>query len=92
MNGDDVYVPYPSMIIKPGYSLLLASTSGINMDANIFEIKLEFNHSWIGKKIKNLDISRQMFVLMIKRNNVILQPEGDTCLLENDIVVLLDKR
>ena len=92
LRGEDILTPYASLVIHKGDSLLLVSTSNKSVDSAIQEVTLEASHPWIKKKIKNLDISRQTFIIMIRRKHRIIRPEGETCLREGDVLVLLDKR
>ena len=71
---------------------MIASTSGKNMDASIEEVNINQNHSWIGKRIKDLDISRQLYILMIKRNGVSMKPSATFVLQQDDRLIFLDKR
>ena len=52
---------------------------------------LEDGHPWNDQYIKELDISRQTFIIMIKRKNRNIKPEGDTLLKPGDTVLLLTK-
>ena len=45
-------------------------------------------YAFYGLLIKELDISRQTIIVMIKRNGVVLVPKGDLMLLEGDHVIL----
>ncbi|MDE6024829.1 MAG: ion transporter [Lachnospiraceae bacterium] len=92
IRGEDTLTPYSELVIKQYDSLLLASTSNRRVHSDIEEVKLHTNHPWIGKKIKELDISRQIFIIMIRRKDRVVKPEGNTGLLEDDVIVLLDKR
>ncbi|MCM1084327.1 MAG: ion transporter [Clostridium sp.] len=92
LRGEDTLTPYPELVIRQYDNLLLASTSNRKVHSDIEEVKLNVNHPWIGKKIKELDISRQIFIIMIRRKERVIKPEGNTGLLEGDIIVLLDKR
>lgn len=92
LRGEDTLTPYPELVIRQYDNLLLASTSNRRVHSDIEEVKLNANHPWIGKKIKELDISRQIFIIMIRRKGRVVKPEGNTGLLEDDIIVLLDKR
>ena len=49
------------------------------------------NHPWRGLRIKELDISRQTFIIMIKRNGKTLIPNGNLILLQGDTVILYSK-
>lgn len=89
LRGEDILTPYSELEIKMYDKLLLASTSNIKIHSEIEEVKLDTGHPWIGKKIKELDISRRTFIIMIRRKERIIKPEGSTGLLEKDTIVLL---
>ena len=50
------------------------------------------DHEWIGKEIEDIDISRQSYVVMIKRLNKSVIPRGDLILNEGDKLYIFDKR
>lgn len=89
LRGEDILTPYSELEIKMYDKLLLASTSNTKIHSEIEEVKLDTGHPWIGKKIKELDISRRTFIIMIRRKERIIKPEGSTGLLEKDTIVLL---
>lgn len=89
LRGEDILTPYSELEIKMYDKLLLASTSNAKIHSEIEEVKLDTGHPWIGKKIKELDISRRTFIIMIRRKERIIKPEGSTGLLEKDTIVLL---
>ena len=43
---------------------------------------------WNGLRIRDLDISRQTIIVMVKRKGTVLVPRGDLMLLEGDHVIL----
>lgn len=92
LRGEDALTPYESLVVLEGDSLVLATTSNRDIDASIHEITLEENHEWIGKQIKDIDISRLAYVIMVRRNEMAIQPEGTTVLRQGDVVVILDRR
>ncbi|MCR5322603.1 MAG: ion transporter [Lachnospiraceae bacterium] len=55
------------------------------------EIELKEHHEWNGRKIRELDISRQTFIVMVKRGNQTIVPNGDTVLRQGDIAVVYGK-
>lgn len=92
IRGEDVYTPHESLVLEAGDSLLLGTTSTGTLECSINEMCLEPEHNWIGKKIKDLDISRRVFVVMVKRGNKNICPKGSTLLMEGDVVLLLEKK
>lgn len=92
LREDDVYTPHESLILKEGDSLLLGTVSTGRFECRIEQVCLEAGHGWVGCKIKELDISRRVFVVMIKRGKENICPQGGTLLKEGDVVLLLEKR
>ena len=91
LRGEDVYTPHESLVLEEGDSLLLGTTSIGTLECSINEMCLETEHNWIGKRIKDLDISRRVFVVMVKRGDENICPQGSTLLMEGDVVLLLEK-
>ena len=50
-------------------------------------IKLLEDHPWIGSMIKNINISRQTVLLMVKRGEKTLMPRGDLKLMKGDRII-----
>ena len=46
------------------------------------------HNPWNRQRIRDLDISRQTIIVMVKRNGTMLVPKGDLMLLEGDCVIL----
>lgn len=91
LRGEDVYTPHESLVLEVGDSLLLGTISTGQFECRIEEVRLEAGHNWIGSRIKDLDISRRVFVVMVKRGHKNICPQGSTLLKEDDVVLLLEK-
>lgn len=91
LRGEDVYTPHESLVLEEGDCLLLGTVSAGQTACRIEEARLEAGHSWIGSRIKELDISRRVFIVMIKRSGRNICPQGSTLLKEGDVVLLLEK-
>ena len=55
------------------------------------EITLRRQHPWNGQYIRDLDISRQTIIVLIKREGKALIPRGDIILKEGDVLLLYTK-
>lgn len=91
LRGEDVYTPYETLQLVGGDSLLLGTSGRSPMECRIEEACLEAGHRWIGSRIKDLDISRRTFIVMVKRGNKNICPQGSTVLKEQDIVLMLSR-
>lgn len=92
MRDNAMLTAYEGLQLHANDSVVLATTSNKDIGCHIFEIKLEENHEWIGKKIKELDISRLTFVIMIRRGEKVIPPQGDVELCYLDDLVFLDSK
>lgn len=91
LRGEDVYTPHESLVLEEGDSLLLGTVNMGRFECRIMEVCLEAGNRWIGSRIKDLDISRRVFVVMVKRGNKNICPQGSTLLKEGDVVLMLEK-
>lgn len=88
-RGDDVIIPRGNTELLVGDALVLGAPS---MDhdhpIDLKEIILRNRHPWNGLRIRDLDISRQTIIIMVKREGKAMIPNGNTVLLEGDRVIL----
>ncbi len=92
IHGARTMVPRGNVVLKSGDSLILGAESNqSDIPIRIKQLVLAKLHPWVSLKIKELDMSRQSFIIMIKRNNKIFIPNGDTILLEGDMIFLYSK-
>lgn len=91
LRGNDVVLCYDEMVIKAEDNLIIGGNGEINFDAVLEETVLDRGHKWIGKMIKDIDISRQSFIIKIVRGKSIIRPTGSTVLLQNDTVTMLTR-
>ena len=55
------------------------------------ELAITEDHKWKDKAIRDLDISRQAFIVMVKRDEKKIVPRGSTVLEEGDLVFMYKK-
>lgn len=71
--------------------VLGANTYKEDIDVKMKEILIKEEHPWIGKQIKDLDISRQTIIIMIKRKNKSIIPHGTTIIKNGDSIIIYSK-
>ena len=89
-NGQNI-IPNGDTIIEKGDRVVLCGSSFVdkNTRINLYESTVDKNSKYKNKSIRELD--KNTLIVMIKRNDVAMIPSGNTTLLENDILVLLDR-
>lgn len=88
-----VVVPRGHTVILEGDQIVLGAEGyHDDVDITLKEIVLKKRHPWAGHMIRDLDISRQTLIVMVRRRNNILIPNGTFKLLPNDKVLLYTKK
>ena len=79
-------------MLESGDRLLIGSEAPKDeTPMNIREVIVDRNHSWNGVALRDLDISRQTFVIMVHRSGRNIIPKGDFVFRIGDEVVLYSK-
>ncbi len=88
-RGGEVIVPRGDVTLKNGdYVVLGAESLKDDKHIDLKEIVLSKHNPWTGQRIRDLDISRQTFIVMVRRSGTMLIPKGDMILLDGDHVIL----
>ena len=89
-NGQNI-IPNGDTVIEKGDRVVLCGSSFVDRDTriNLYENVVDKNSKYKNKSIRELD--RNTLVILIKRDGVAMIPSGNTTILENDILVLLDR-
>ncbi len=88
-RGNNVLVPKGDLMLLTGDIVVLgAEPIGDTENVQLRELKLTKNHPWVGQPIRDLDISRQTIIVMVRRNGKGIIPTGDMVLQEDDEVIL----
>ncbi len=93
LRDDDTIIPRGNVTLQSGDRLIICARSVKDDYMNdLKEIELKKNHRWVGKKIKELDLSRQSFIVLIDRNGRLIIPEGDMVLRSGDKMLLYSNK
>ena len=88
-RGRENIVPRGNVVLKNNDTLILgAEALKDDKHIDLKEIVLLKHSPWNGQYIRDLDISRQTIIVMVKRNGTMLVPRGELLLLEGDHVIL----
>ena len=88
----EVVVPRGDVVLKPKDRLVLcAEAIKGEQPINLRELILGPNHEWNDCLIRDLDLSRQSYIVLVRRRGTMLVPRGSTKLLEGDTVILYSK-
>ena len=91
-RGKDTIVPRGgTMLEKDDIVVMCAEMVKDIQPIDLKEITINEGHSWNGKAIKDLDISRQSYIFMIRRNGKAIIPRGSVVIKTGDMVLLYEK-
>lgn len=92
-RDDDIIIPKGNVRLQAGDVLVIGSEALKNgRSLHLTEVNIGEEHAWNGMAIKDLDISRKMLIVMIKREGRSLIPYGDMVLNNGDVVIISDFR
>ena len=84
-----IIVPRGSTVLQDGDTLVLgAAPFDKDEHIDLKEVVLMKHSPWNGQMIRDLDISRQTLIIMVKRGKKVLIPNGNLVLYEGDKVVM----
>ena len=91
-RGEKTIIPEGDVRLEPWDDVVIgAEVMPHGRPVKLEEIILKENHPWNGKAIRDLDISRQAFIVMVKRNQKAMEPKGSLVMREGDMVFLYTK-
>lgn len=89
---DEFIIPRGDIVIEEDDVIVIGAEPYEDMEhINLKEVVLKAEHKWTGCCIKELDISRNSVIVLVKRKNKALIPNGNMRLLEGDKVILYTK-
>ncbi|MBR6315753.1 MAG: ion transporter [Lachnospiraceae bacterium] len=94
MRDGQHLIPRGNLILEEKDVLVLGAESAhkAGRALNMKEVMIGKDHSWNGHYIRDIDISRQTFIVMVKRRGKTLLPNGSLMLMEGDKVFLYSKK
>ena len=88
----EAIVPYGDLMLLAGDTIVLGAEPLPGADnVELKELAITEDHKWKDKAIRDLDISRQAFIVMVKRDEKKIVPRGSTVLEEGDLVFMYKK-
>lgn len=85
----DIIVPRGEVVLRPGDTIVLGAESYIQEGRiDLKEIVIKEQNEWAGEKIRDLDISRRSLIVLVKRNERVLIPDGNLEIKVGDKIIL----
>ena len=84
-----ILVPRGNLVLRKDDIMVLGAESFQDKEhIRLKEITLQKNNPWNGRRIRDLDISRHSVIVLIKRKDRVMIPNGNLVLREGDMVIL----
>lgn len=91
-RGQEMIIPNGDVILTPGDIITVgAEPVSKELPVNLRQITLRKDHPWTNNAIRDLDISRQSYIVLVRHAGAALIPNGSTVLNEGDEVFVLSK-
>lgn len=88
IRDEEIIMPKGSTMLERHDTLVIAAKNYKNDDVHLNEIFMEDGDTWINKKIKEIDLSYEEMIVMIRRNGKTIIPNGDTQIKRHDSLVM----
>lgn len=86
---EELIIPRGDMVIMENDTIVLgAEPFDETENINLKEVVIKKKHPWNGVRIKDLDISRHSIIVLVKRKNKALIPNGNMFIYEGDRVFI----
>ncbi len=83
-------VPNGNTVILPGDLIVIAAQEfNDRQNLSIQEIVIDKNHMWADQTLKQIRLDKGSLVIMIKRSNATIIPDGNTMVLAEDVLILV---
>lgn len=92
LRKGEVLVPNGNTVLECGDNLVIAAKDYRgDEDINLKEVLIKEENEWVGRQIKDLDMSRQELIVMIKRKKRTFIPNGSTYIKEGDVLIIYSR-
>ena len=91
-RGKETIIPRGGTVLEKGDIVVMCAEMIKDVQPiDLKEITINEGHSWNGMAIKDLDISRQSYIFMIRRRGRAIIPKGNLVIMAGDIVLIYEK-
>ncbi|MBO4696753.1 MAG: ion transporter [Lachnospiraceae bacterium] len=91
--GEEEIVPEGNLKIMANDTLVFAAQNfGDTRKIDLREVKIKEEHPWVGKMIRDLDISRLELIVSINRRGKTVIPNGSTVIKKDDTLLIYSKK
>ncbi len=91
-RNKDTIIPRGQTVLESGDIIVMCAEKIKEIQPiDLKEITINDGHSWNGVAIKDIDISRQSYIFMIRRKGKAIIPRGNLVIKSGDVILLYEK-
>lgn len=91
-RGQNLLIPNGDLILTPGDIITVgAEPISKELPVNLRQVTLRKNHPWTNNAIRDIDISRQSYIVLVRHAGAAHIPNGSTVLKEGDEVFVFSR-
>ena len=91
-RGQDLLIPNGDVVLTPGDIITVgAEPISKELPVSLRQITLRKNHPWTNNAIRDIDISRQSYIILVRHAGTARIPNGSTMLHEGDEVFVFSR-
>ena len=91
-RGQDLLIPNGDVVLTPGDIITVgAEPISKELPVSLRQITLRKNHPWTNNAIRDIDISRQSYIILVRHAGTARIPNGSTVLNEGDEVFIFSR-
>ena len=91
-RGKETLIPRGQTVLNKGDVIVMCAEKSKDIQPiELKEITINEGHSWNGVAIKDIDISRQSYIFLVRRRGKAIIPKGSLVIKAGDVVLLYEK-
>ena len=91
-RGNETIIPRGNAILKKGDIIVMCAEKSKDIQPiELKEVTINEGHSWNGTAIRDIDISRQSYIFMVRRKGKAIIPRGNLIFRAGDTVLIYEK-
>ena len=92
-RGDKTVMPRGDVTLLAGDALILGAESARSeWNPELRKLTLKEGSTWTGEQLKDLNLSRHTFIVMVRRGSEVIVPTGSTTFFPGDEVILYSQK
>lgn len=92
-RGDGALTPKAGTVLEPGDGLVLGAQTGQDeLGISLKRVVLRGKNPWVGQRVRDLDLSRRVLIVMVTREGRTVVPDGNFRFQTGDAALLYTKK